>query len=88
MIFALEGTTGNTATVSLWALDESTWNQNSENALDPAVTALRRWYLVASGIALTVGQLAELLVKVAPGTFYVQVTTAPAADGVVKVVGR
>lgn len=83
LLIALDAGAAETVTISLFALDEQTWNANAE-APDPTA---RRFYTIATGQVITRGVLSEITAKVPPGgAVYVRVTADTlATEGTLKV---
>jgi hypothetical protein len=84
IILAAEGTAANTIIVSIYAQDDQGLDRQASmpDRQTQAEKDARRFYLVAAGVTVTVGELTEVLTNVPmPGTIYFRVTTAPAADG-------
>lgn len=94
LLFALEGTAAQTASVEIWAQDDTGTDRMASmpEQPTPAQLAARQFYLAtASPIVVTVGELTELQtgdVMPGPGTIYVRVTAVPAAASEIKVAAR
>jgi len=96
LVVALEGTTGQSATIQLWTIEDPV---NTQIIADPkAEKAARRYYSVGEPLTLSVGDAltfigeqgsgANVLIAKVPcpiGRVYLQVTTRPAADATIKV---
>lgn len=83
ILVALDGTSGNTATFELWALDESMpAPAEFPSVFKPASTDL--WYKLVAATAVSVGS-SVLFQPVAAGRLYLRCTVAPAAAATVKV---
>jgi len=83
ILFAAEGTTGQSVSVDVYALDDQDLDRQAGFPERPtqAAKAARRWYLVAAGLTVNVGELSELLTVIpTAGTVYFRVAGAPAAD--------
>lgn len=75
-ILTLEGTAAQTATVQPFVLDEAT-------APEGALPAARRFYSAQASVVVTVGALT--LIRAYPGRVYYRITSAPAADALLKI---
>lgn len=85
LLLTAEGTAANTISVRLWALDETA--QPPGPGGTPIAAGDRKFYEFSTAdIVVTVAQLREVLLHIpGPGLIYVQVVTAPAAAGWLKV---
>lgn len=84
-VLTLEGTAAQTADVELFVLDEPT---NDDPFISPeqvlVAKAARRFYsLGTTPVTVTVGEVA--FHRVVPGPVYYRITSAPAADAVLKI---
>lgn len=74
VFLALDAPTGETVTVDLWAVDESTL-PGPEVVVTSTILGLRKFYQVASAVLITAKQVQELSQRIAPGAIlYVRVT--------------
>lgn len=80
----LEGTASQTVTVQAYALDDTAVQDAAKQADNPrAVEAARRFYAVGATQVVTVGEISY--VRSVPGSVYYRLTSAPAADAVLKI---
>ncbi len=75
-VLTLEGTAAQTVTVQPFVLDEAT-------AGEGVVASARRFYSPGAGVVVTVGAIT--LVRAFPGKVYYRLTSAPAADAILKI---
>lgn len=82
VLLTLEGTAAQTVTVQQWALDEG--------QVDPSLAdnptagdAARKFYKFGAAQVVTVGTI--VAITALPGRVYFQLTSAPAADAVLKI---
>jgi hypothetical protein len=91
LIFTLEGTAAQTASVEVWTLDDTGEDRLASMPDIPtdAEKLAREFYLAtAAAIVVTVDELTKLPatdVMPGPGTIYIRLTAVPAADAVLKV---
>lgn len=82
---------GETVTVSLWAIDDSSLPQSPNPAtidFTPAQIATLRFYLIAAGVVVTANTLVNLA-SLAGGYIYVQQTAeSVAADRILQISAR
>jgi len=81
-LLALEGTAAQTVTVQAWVLDEP--QGKPEQADDPTTgNGARKFYSFGNTVVVTVGAVQSL--PICPGKIYYRLTSAPAADAVLKI---
>lgn len=84
VLFTLEGTAGHTVTVQQFVLDETQQLEQAPFQDNPVANlADRRFYSFGATQVVTVGQVVELVAL--PGKVYYRLTSAPAADAVLKI---
>ena len=80
ILLTLEGTAAQTVDVTPYALAET---KASPFEAQPALTERRFYKMAASAVTVTVGELTST--PAMPGKVYLRLTTAPAADAVLRV---
>ncbi len=81
-LLALEGTAAQTVTVQAWVLDEPQGKPAEQD--DPKTgDAARQFYSFGNTVVVTVGAIASL--PICPGRIYYRLTSAPAANAVLKI---
>ncbi len=80
MLLALEGTSGHTVTVTVYALAETSVGVFQEQP----DKATRRWYQHGTAVTVTVGAIA-VAVPCIPGKIYLRLTSKPVANATLRV---
>ncbi len=83
VVLALEGTTGQSATVTLYVLDEPSSDVFAAPENPHSGDAARRFYQASAATSISVGSVT--LLRALPGKIYYRVTGAPAAASVLKI---